>query len=102
MNEQDLEAEIVGKGLTAPRITPDMIDALIVAEAYYVFPGTTVTVCLLTLANGYGVTGTSAAASPANFDSEVGQKVARGNARDQVWALEGYALRTKLTQGETA
>lgn len=37
------------------------------AEAYYVFPGTTLTVCALTLRNGFQVVGESAAASPENF-----------------------------------
>ena len=91
-----IEQEIQAKGLTAPRVTPDMVDAAIVGEQYYVFPGTTLTVCCLTLANGFAVTGESACASPENFDAELGQKIARQNARDKIWALEGYALRSKL------
>lgn len=94
-----VEQEIQAKGLTAPRITPDMVDATIVGEQYYVFPGTTLTVCCLTLANGFAVTGESACASPDNFDAELGQKIARQNARDKIWALEGYALRSKLQAG---
>lgn len=96
VTEPAIEQEIQAKGLTAPRITPDMVDAAIVGEQYYVFPGTTLTVCCLTLANGFAVTGESACASPENFDAELGQKIARQNARDKIWALEGYALRSKL------
>jgi len=95
-DEAAIEAEIQAKGLNAPRLTPALIDAQIVGEAYYVFPGTTLTICALTLRNGFQVTGESAAASPANFDKEIGQKIARDNARNKIWALEGYALRTKL------
>ena len=95
-DEQAIEAEIQAKGLTAPRLTPEMIDAAIVGEAYYVFPGTTLTVCCLSLRNGYQVTGESAAASPENFDKMLGQKIARENARNKIWALEGYLLRSKL------
>ena len=95
-DETAIEAEIQRKGLNAPRLTPAMIDDAIVGEAYYVFPGTTLTVCALTLRNGYLVTGESAAASPANFDAELGQKIARDNARNKIWALEGYLLRTQL------
>ena len=96
MNEQDVEKEVQAKGLTAARLTPELIDAAIVSEAYHVFVGTTLTVCCLTLANGYHVVGESAAASPSNFDAELGRKIARGNARNKIWALEGYALRSKL------
>lgn len=95
-NEQAIEAEIQAKGLNAPRLTPALIDAQIVAEAYHVFPGTTLTICALTLKNGFHVTGESAAASPENFDVEIGRKIARDNARNKIWAFEGYALRNKL------
>lgn len=97
--EAAIEAEIQAKGLTAPRLTPQHIDDQIVAEAYHVFPGTTLTVCALTLRNGFHVTGESAAASPANFDVELGQKIARDNARNKIWAFEGYLLRSKLSAG---
>lgn len=95
-NEKAIEKEIQAKGLNAPRLTPDHIDSVIRATAYYVFPGTTLTVCALTLQNGFIVTGESAAASPDNFDKEIGQKIARENARNKIWALEGYLLRDRL------
>ena len=95
-DEQTIEAEIQAKGLNAPRLNPDMIDAAIHSEQYHVFPGTTMTVCALTLRNGYIVTGESAAASPENFDEAIGRKIARENARNKIWALEGYLLREKL------
>ena len=95
-DEAQIEAEIQRKGLNAPRLNPDMIDAAIASEQYHVFPGTTMTVCALTLRNGYIVTGESAAASPENFDKEIGRKIARDNARNKIWALEGYLLRSKL------
>ena len=95
-DESAIEAEIQAKGLNAPRLSPALIDAQIVAEDYYVFPGTTLTVCALTLRNGFNVTGESAAASPENFDRDIGRKIARDNARNKIWALEGYALRNRL------
>lgn len=97
-DEQAVEKEIQDKGLTAPRLTPDDIDATVVGEDYHVFPGTTLTVCALTLRNGFIVVGESAAASKDNFDKEVGQKIARENARNKVWQLEGYLLREKLSK----
>lgn len=97
-DELAIEAEIQAKGLNAPRLTPTLIDAAIVAEAFHVFPGTTLTVCALTLRNGFMVTGESASASPENFNAELGQKIARDNARNKIWALEGYLLREFLHQ----
>src|SRR5690554_5527607 len=99
MNEQQVEDKINEKGLNAPRLTPKDIDDTIVAGQYHVFPGTTVTVCVLTLRNGFTVVGHSACASPENFDEEVGRDIARKNAREQVWQLEGYLLRDKLSKG---
>lgn len=95
-DEAAIEAEIQAKGPNAPRLTPALIDEAIVSEQYHVFPGTTMTVCALTLRNGYIVTGESAAASPENFDQAIGRKIARDNARNKIWALEGYLLREKL------
>ncbi len=96
-DEAAIEAEIQAKGLDAPRLTPALIDAAIAGEDYHVFPGTTLTVCALILRNGFVVTGESAAASPENFDQEIGRKIARDNARQKIWALEGYLLRERLS-----
>lgn len=100
-SEKQIEQEIQDKGLDAPRLTPDNIDAVIVGEDYHVFSNTTVTVCLLKLKNGFTAIGHSAAVSKANFDEEIGRKIARENARNQIWQLEGYLLREKLYEEET-
>lgn len=97
-HEKSIEEEIKRKGLNAPRLTPDMIDNVIVGEDYHVFDGTTLTVCCLELRNGFRVTGESAAASPVNFDKEIGRKVARENARQKVWQFEGYLLKERLSK----
>jgi hypothetical protein len=97
-SEAAIEAEIKTKGLNAPRLAPDKIDAVIVGEDYHVFPGTTMTVCALKLRNGYVVIGESAAASPENFDEAIGKRIARDNARNKIWALEGYLLRSRLSE----
>ena len=55
---------------------------------------------VLTLKNGFMVVGESACASPANFDAELGKKIAHDNARNKIWALEGYALRNRLAAAE--
>ena len=96
MTDSDVEKEIQEKGLTAPRVTPDRLEEVITHEQYHVFPDTTFTTCLLTLENGYTVLGESACASPANFDAALGRKIARTNAVNKIWPLEGYLLRQNL------
>lgn len=96
-DENEIEKQIQEKGLTAPRLTPEAIDDTICTVAYYVFPGTTLTVCCLTLRNGFNAIGKSAAASPENFDEEIGRQVAYNDARNKIWELEGYLLREQLT-----
>ena len=89
--EQKIEQEIQDKELTAPRIKPQMLDDAIKSEEYHVL-NNTLTVCILTLQNGFTVTGESACASPENFDEEIGQSIAKGNARDKLWPLLGFLL----------
>ena len=123
MNDQTVEQEIQAKGLTAPRVTPQDIEANIVSEHYFtardgrrgaVAGGTYVgrerpqfgeadlaaldllTFCVLVLRNGFTVTGESACASPENFDAEIGRKIARQNAMQKIWPLMGYELRSQL------
>lgn len=107
-NEQKIETEIQAKGLNAPRLNPQMIDDTISQEytgrASDLFKDCPqhggalecLTICVLVLKNGYTIIGKSACASPENFDAELGAKIAREDARRQIWALEGYALRNKL------
>lgn len=96
MSEKEIEKEIQNKGLNAPRLTPEKIDATIAGEDYHVFGDTCLTVCCLTLVNGFTVTGESACASPENFNEEIGRKIARENARNKIWMLEGYLLKQSL------
>ena len=95
-NEAAQEKAIQALAPVAPRLTPADIDAVIVGEDYHQFPGTVLTVCALKLRNGFTVTGESAPVSAANFNAEMGRKIARENAREKIWALEGYLLRERL------
>lgn len=96
MSEQELENRIQELGLTAPRVTPEHIDSMIVKETYTVLPSKKVMVCELTLTNGFTVRGEGAAVSPENFNEEIGRRVSRENARDKIWELEGYLLQQRL------
>jgi len=97
MSEIEIEKEINEKGLNAPRLTPELIDSKIEKSDYHVFSGSCLTVCCLTLSNGFTVTGESACASPENFNEEIGKKIAFEQARNKIWMLEGYLLKQKLS-----
>lgn len=116
MNDQQIEREIRAKGLTAPCVTPQDIEANITSEYYFTaaealrcdyppaMPKTVsqplelLTFCILVLRNGFTVTGESACVSRENFDAEKGRKIARDNAIDKVWPLMGYELKSKLAE----
>ncbi len=99
MSEQDIEKEIQEKGLVAPRLTPALIDKTIASESFHKLTDV-LTVCVLTLVNGFTVTGESACASPENYNEELGNKIAKENARDKIWMLEGYLLKQKLHEAK--
>lgn len=98
MNDHNIEKEIIDKRLTALRVTKDYIESLVTKEQFHVFDGSTFTSCLLTLRNGFTVHGESACASPENFNKELGAKIARDNAVNKIWVLEGYLLKEKLNE----
>jgi len=96
ISDKSIEQQIQNKNLNAPRITQDDIDNAIDGVDYHVFKGTQLTVCCITLKNGFNVTGESACASPENFDEEIGRSIAYANAKEKVWSLEGYLLKQQL------
>ena len=98
--DQEIEYEIQNKELNAPRLNPAHIDSQIKDIRYHRVEGTTTTICSLILMNGFVVNGESASASLANFDEDLGKKIAFDNARDKIWMLEGYLLRQKLHESE--
>ncbi len=85
---------------TAPRITPADIDANIVDTEivkHVSKSGQVLRWAVLTTRNGFAVTGRpSASVSPLNDDPATGEQVAIENARNELWPLMGYELRTKL------
>jgi hypothetical protein len=98
MTDLSIGKQIEAAKPTAPRITPAHIDSVIAKSDYYIFPGTQLTVCILTLVNGFTVTGESACASPENFNAEIGRNIAYKNAYEKIWMLEGYLLKESLYQ----
>ena len=98
LNDSQAETLIQQKNLTAPRLTPDYIKSLIKLEQYHRFENTTLTVCYLTLQNGYTVTGESACLSTENYDEEIGCGIAKENAIQKIWMLEGYLQKQAMSQ----
>lgn len=97
------------KGAVAPRVSlADMNEAI--ASENYINAGEAIaavgapcpeplglmTLCFLTMKNGFVVVGKSAPASPENFDPEKGRTFAREDAIRQLWPLMGFALRARL------
>lgn len=94
--DQALEREIHAKGPNAPRLRIADIDAVIIAENYTVLRSGRTTICELTLKNGFTVVGESSCVSQANFDAELGKKISRIDAWQQIWPLEAYLLKQRL------
>ena len=99
MTDKQIEEEIQLKNLNAPRLTQEIIESKIKKCEFHILTDV-LTVCVITLENGFTVTGESACASPQNFDKELGEKIAKENAVDKIWMLEGYLLKQKLFEAK--
>lgn len=107
----------------ANRVTPQLIEDQIASEHYFTafegvignrlaqvdkekggfvtdddIPGplALMTICVVTLKNGWVLLGKSACADPVNFDAAIGRSIAREDAVDQAWPLLGFVLREQL------
>ncbi|HHQ4662239.1 TPA: Gp49 family protein [Aeromonas veronii] len=101
--DAEMERDIETLGLTAPRVTPDQIEALMRGVRYevQVVPGTTTTLATAIAANGFTLAiGMTSCADPANFNAELGAKYAikdaEAKARQELWKLEGWRLKCHL------
>ena len=114
VSESELKAAAV-----APRVTLEDVNASIRHEHYFtagegikgassgvnvIYPESLnrLTFCVLTTQNGFSVRGESACASPANYNEEIGRRLAREDAVGKLWSLLGFELRTKLSMLEKA
>ena len=77
-------------------VTLGYLEERIVSIDYLRIPNTTVTICYLTMENGYVVLGESACVDPTKFDELAGQSFAYGKALDKLWELEGYLLAEEI------
>ena len=95
LEQTDAESAAVQK--TNNRVTLGSMVAKI-ANVEYIRPINLrhMTICVITMQNGWALVGKSAPADAANFNDELGQKFAYEDALRQCWQLEGYLLRERL------
>jgi len=104
-SDAGIERLIQAKGKTAPRVTPadiaaNIVDTEIVKHVSQ--GGQVLRWAVLTTRNGFAVVGRpSVSVSPENDDAEVGVAVAISNAKNELWPLMGYELRSKLSETKT-
>ena len=89
LNDKELDAAI--NNTTAPRVTKEYMESRIKDKTFLKI-GETVTLCNITLDNGYSVRGESACVNAANYRQEIGEKIAYDNAFNKLWPLFGFDL----------
>ena len=95
MSDPELKGEALDAAIAAqpyPKVTKDSIEAKIAKVDYLVLPDSTVTLCNITMKNGFSVRGESACVDPRNFNVEIGKGLAHKDAFGKLWAFEGYLL----------
>lgn len=92
--DAELQAQADAKG--AVFVNESKLKASITKVDFFVHPGSQLTICVVTMVNGYTVTGESACADPKMFNEEIGQKFAFAAAERKIWPLLGYALKDEL------
>lgn len=84
--------EQLDKSPSGVRVTKTMIERRIKDVSYFALPGTTVTICSITLDNGFSVRGESACVDPKNFNADIGQTYAYNDAFDKLWPFFGFLI----------
>jgi hypothetical protein len=108
MNNSVTEEELIAKA-TGPRVTKEELEANVAGYGIFnVYEALTalgvpaldatklLTIAVVTTKNGFTVVGESACAWPANFDADIGGRLALSDAKNKLWALMGYELKSKV------
>lgn len=109
MDSLNASEALSARGATHPRVSLADMNEAIAGENYLnagdaaervgqpaSAPMHLMTLCFLTMKNGFVVVGKSAPASPENYDAEKGRTFAREDAIRQLWPLMGFSLRDRL------
>lgn len=97
MTDKELDTAIAAK--VYPKITVKSINDRIATVRFFVIPGTTTTLCYITMVNGFNFIGQSACVDERNFDLSIGQEIAERDALAKIWSYEGYLLAELYYQG---
>ena len=87
--DEQLEKALVKS--PAPRVTKTYIEGRIAKSEFWRW-GPTLTLCKLTLDNGYVVIGKSACVNEVNYNQEIGERIAFDNAFNELWPVFGFML----------
>lgn len=88
---------------TPNRVSLQSMEAKI-RDIEYIHPETIphMTLCVITVANGFALVGWSAPADPENFDQNLGRKFAYEDAIRKLWPYEAYLLREEMMRANDA
>lgn len=79
------------------RVTKEYIEHRITDTLFTtLIEGSTVTICQLTIDNGYSVRGESACVDPTNYNKDLGEHYSYENAFKKLWPLFGFLLAEKM------
>lgn len=110
VTEDELKAKATGR-----RVTLEDVNDAIATEHFFrgseaILPGQgpvramshatlqCMTFCVLVLTNGFSVTGQSACADPANYNKDIGERIARQDAVGKIWPLLGFLLKEDIAR----
>lgn len=105
-NDKSTEEMIQAAGLTAPRLSPAIVQANIAHTEivkHITNGGQVLRWAIITTLSGFGVVGRpSVSVSPENDNEEIGIKVATENSTAEMWPLMGYELKQRLFEASNA
>lgn len=93
ISDEELE-ELLAQS-PAERITRELISSKIKNVEYIVRE--TLTLCIITMANGFKVTGEAACVEMKNYNHLIGEKISYDHAFSQLWKLYGFLLAEKAS-----
>lgn len=81
--------------MSIQKITPEMVERSI-KDIEFIERANKLTICIITLDNGFIVTGESGVIRPELHDTILGQKYAKEKALDKVWFYLGVCLQQDI------
>jgi Phage protein (N4 Gp49/phage Sf6 gene 66) family len=79
-----------------PRVKPEDVENAIGSVKFITHER--LTLCVITMKNGFMVTGESVCVHPDLYNQEVGETLSKNRAKEKIWTLLGYVLRERIHQ----